>query len=49
MQVFDERHLGEIQALRSLDCDSAGEEANIARIFVAVNLSSKHAAPKGYG
>ena len=41
-----QRVLEEGQALRSLACDLFGAEANIARIFVANNLSIKHAAPK---
>ena len=45
--IFDERVLGEGQAVSWLESDSSGAEPTIAMIFVAVNLSSKHAAPKG--
>ena len=44
--LFDERVLGEGQAVCSLECDSAGAEPIFVKIFAGNNLSIKHAAPK---
>ena len=44
-----ERVLEEGQALRALQCDSAGAEPTIVMIFGRMNLSSMHAAPKEDG
>ena len=48
-QVFDARGLGQVQADRAPEGDSSGEETTIAMIFVRMNLSSMHAAPKEDG
>ena len=46
---LEERGLGQGQAHGSLDNDSAGEEATITRIVVAINLSRMQGAPKEDG
>ena len=46
---FEERGLGEDEALDSLVCDSAGAEATIEKMFAGNDLSRKHAAPKSDG
>ena len=46
---IEERGLGQVQAHGSLDNDSAGEEATITRIVVAINLSRMQGAPKEDG
>ena len=43
---FDERVLGEGQAVCSLDCDLSGAEPIFVMLFVGKYLSIKHAAPK---
>ena len=48
-QVFDARGLGEVQALRSLDCDSFGAELTVMMMFAGMHLSSMHAAPEEDG
>ena len=46
---FEERGLGEDQAVGPLVCDSAGAEVTIVIMFVGKYLSSMHAAPKSDG
>ena len=46
---FEERGLGEDEALDSLVCDSAGAEATIEKMFAGNDLSRKHAEPKSDG
>ena len=44
--IFDERGLGEDEAVGPLVCDSAGAEVTIVITFVGKYLSSKQVAPK---
>ena len=46
---YEERGLGEDEAVGPLVCDSAGAEVTIVIMFVGKYLSSMHAAPKEDG
>ena len=49
LSIFDERGLGEGQAVGPLKCDSSGAEPTFAMIFGRKHLSIKHAAPNQDG
>ena len=47
--MFEERGLGEDEAVGPLVYDSAGAEVTIVIMFAGNDLSRKHAAPKSDG